>query len=267
MRLIFTAIILLLAMPGLDSQELTDRINFTDDKGLKQGYWEQKYPNGNIRYKGVFKNDHPVGELIRYFPGGSKMAVLNFCDEGRRADAELFYQNGGLAGRGIFIDEQKDSVWKYFSYYDNQLASTETYNMGVKEGLSAVYYPDGQMSESFWYQNDSRNGPWKQYYQNGSVRLEADFVDDERHGEFRFYGINGRVEIEGNYSQNRMHGEWIYYDQPGDEATVINYIEGVPENEEELIDEQQEMFRQIEQMRGRIPEPDESDLFNPGMRR
>ena len=266
MPLIFCHLFFSVFFFSLNSQELTGRKNYTDDKGLRQGYWERKYPDGNIQYHGTFKNDHPVGELIRYFPGGSKMAVMFFCDEGRRADAQLYYEDANLAARGIYVDEKKDSIWEYFSFYDNYLASTETYDMGKKEGLSAVYYTNGRVAESFWYENDLRNGPWRQYYENGSLRIEAEFENDQRHGSFVFYSSAGRIEMKGYYHRNRMYGEWTFYDEFGDQVSVINYIEGIPENEKELIDEQQEMFRKIEQMRGKIPEPDESELFFPGRR-
>ncbi len=191
------------------------------------------------------------------------MAVMVFCDEGRRADTQLYYEDGNLAARGIYVDEKKDSLWKYFSFYDNYLASTETYDMGRKEGLSAVYYPNGRVAESFWYENDLRNGPWRQYYENGNLRIEAEFENGQRHGSFVFYSSSGSIEMQGYYNRNRMHGEWTFYNESGDQVSVINYIEGIPENEEEFFDQQQEMFRKIEQMRGKIPEPDESELFSP----
>ncbi len=250
----------------LDSQELNGRKNYIDDEGLRQGYWERKYPNGNIRYHGTFKNDRPVGELIRYFPGGSKMAIMFFCNDGIRAETQLFYEDGNLAARGIYIDEKKDSLWEYFSFYDNYLARKETYDMGKKEGVSTAYYPDGQVAESFWYENDLKNGPWRQYYQNGNLRIEAEFINDQQHGSFVYYSSTGRVEIKGYYKNNLRHGEWIFYDESGHEVSVINFIEGIPENEEELIEQQQKMFREIEQMRGKIPEPDESDFFSPDRR-
>lgn len=263
MRLIFCFLFFSGFLLSPDSQELPGKKNYTDDNGLRQGYWEGRYPNGNIQYHGTFRDDRPVGELTRYFPGGSKMAVMVFCFEGRRADTQLFYEDGTLAASGIYVDEKKDSVWKYFSFYDNYLASTETYDLGKKEGLSAVYYPNGRMAESFWYENNLRNGPWRQYYEDGRLRIEAEFKNDRRHGGFVFYSSSGRMEMKGKYQRNRMHGEWTFYDESGRKVSVINYVEGRPENEDELIEKEQEMFRQIEQMRGRIPEPDESELFSP----
>ncbi len=260
---LFTCLFYFIFLLPLSSQESSTRKNHTDDNGLRQGYWERKYPNGNIQYHGTFRDDHPVGELVRYFPNGNKLAVLVFCSLGKRAEAKLFYEGGNLAAMGIYVDEQKDSVWKYYSFYNDNLISTVTYNMGVKEGQSTVYYPNGRISESFWYESGSRNGPWLQYYENGKVRVKSEFKNDQRHGDFIFYSPGGRTEMKGSYDKNQMHGEWIFYGESGNVVSVINYVEGRADNEDELIDREQEMFREIEQMRGRIPEPDESEIFSP----
>ncbi len=243
-----------------------DTINVTDSNGYRQGYWEQRYSNGNLRYTGWFRDDKPSGEFTRYFPTGNLMAVMNFCDTGVRAATKLFYDNGNLAAMGVYVNEKKDSVWQYFSYYDQHLASIETYNNGVKEGLSAVYLPNGNISESFTFSNDKRNGPWVQYYSNRTVKSRSEFADDMRHGDFVLYTPAGRKEITGSYKRNRMHGEWIFYNERGEAIFAVSYVNGIAENEDELIEELQDEFRQIEEMRGKIPEPDESELFFPGRR-
>lgn len=260
--LLFYLLVSVISIPVLSQEEHADR-NHTDQRGLKQGFWEAQYPDGSIRYRGIFKNDRPVGRFTRYYPNGNVMAEMNFCESGIRARAELFYRDGARAASGVYEDEKKDSVWKYYSYYDNRPAFFETYNNGIKEGASGVYYPDGSLSEVFWYENDMRNGPWQQYYENGRVRLDAKFEGDQRHGEFRFYSPSGTLEISGEYYRNRMHGEWTWFDLSGSVQSVIRYIHGAPENEDELIEQEQEMFRMIEEMKGRIPEPDESELFSP----
>jgi antitoxin component YwqK of YwqJK toxin-antitoxin module len=255
-------IMFLLFIPAM-SQEVQPARNHTDPAGLKQGFWEARYSDGSIRYRGTFKNDKPVGQFTRYYPNGSKMAEMEFCEAGIRARAELFYQDGTRAASGIYVDEKKDSIWKYFSYYDGRPAFFETFNNGLKEGSSGVWYPNGELSELFWYENNMRHGPWQQYYENGAVRIDARFENDLRHGGFTFYSPSGRIEFSGEYYRNRKHGQWKWFDESGDVQSEINYIHGTPENEEELIEQQQEIFRMIEEMKGRIPEPDESELFQP----
>ncbi|TVR72550.1 MAG: hypothetical protein EA408_06310 [Marinilabiliales bacterium] len=265
-RILFSAFLFFILFAGPAGASQTDTVNYTDSDGYRQGYWEQRYSNNNLRYTGWFVDDRPSGEFTRYFPTGNVMAVMNFCEDGVRAEAELYYDNGNLAARGLYVNEKKDSVWKYFSYYEKHLASVETYNHGVKEGLSAVYLPNGNISESFKFSNDKRNGPWIQYYSNGNVKSRSEFADDMRHGDFVLYSPGGRKEIAGSYKRNRMHGEWIFYNERGEVISSVIYVNGVAENEGEMIEALQEEFKQIEEMRGKIPEPDESDLFNPGRR-
>jgi antitoxin component YwqK of YwqJK toxin-antitoxin module len=262
-RFITSFLLFLVFLLPAGSQALQESRNFVDRDGLRQGLWEQHYPNGNVRYRGTFRNNKPAGEFIRYFDNGGRMAVMNFCDDGIRADALLFYQDGSTAAHGTYINEKKDSIWQYYSFYDKRLTSSETYREGLKEGLAAVYYPCGRVFETFWYEGDRKNGPWRQYYENGTLKMEAFFENDLRHGEFRSFAPTGRVEIIGRYNNNQMHGNWIRYDGSGSQISAIEYKAGKPVNEDEYIDKQQEMFRLIEDMRGKIPEPDESELFVP----
>lgn len=259
------ALFIVFITPG-NSQDLTEERNTVDENGLKQGYWENSYPNGNIQYKGTFKDDRPVGLFVRYFPSGIKMAEMNFCDEGRRSVAEIYNERGVIAAKGVYIDEKKDSVWSYFSGSEARLTGTETYDQGVKQGLSATWYPNGKPAESFWYENNLRNGPWNQFYDTGRLKVRSAMKDGQREGEFIYYTSDGRIEIKGNYRNNQMHGEWSFYDDSGQLISVVVYHDGRPDNEEAIIDKEQLMFRRIEEMRGRIPEPDESEMFSPGRR-
>lgn len=238
--------------------------NYTDEKGLKQGYWEQNYPDGKIQYRGTFKDGRPTGEFIRYFSNGNRMAEMNFCSQGIRADASLFFEDGSLAARGVYHEEKKDSIWKYFSRGDSLLKSMETYDIGVKSGLTVIYYANGKPFETFWYEDDIKNGPWMQYYDSGKMKIRAGFTEGKKNGSFEFFSPDGNVEIKGLYHDNLMNGDWVFYDNSQNIISTITYINGIPDNEEELIDKEQDLFRRIEEMRGKIPEPDESDVFFPG---
>jgi antitoxin component YwqK of YwqJK toxin-antitoxin module len=259
----FFMLFIIIAIPVF-SQELPGEKNRTDEKGLRQGYWERSYPGGKIQYRGTFINDRPVGEFTRYFPNGNTMAVMDFCSEGRRAETRLFHEDGTLAARGLYLDEKKDSIWHYFTPGESRLTSMETYEEGVKKGLSVIYYPNGVPSETFWYENSIKNGPWNQFYDSGRLKVSAGFKNGLRHGDFIYYTTEGKIEIKGGYRNNQMHGEWVYYDPEGQIISLVVYKEGRAENEDELLEMEQDIFKRIEEMRGKIPEPDESDMFFPG---
>ena len=72
-------------------------LNYIDDNGLKQGYWKKYYDDGNMEYDGYFKNDKPVGEFKRFFPGNKIKAIMNYKEDGKTVKATLFYQNAKKA--------------------------------------------------------------------------------------------------------------------------------------------------------------------------
>lgn len=85
-------------------------INQTDNKGKKQGYWEKKYSNGKLQYKGFFRDDKPRGEFTRYYENGIIQAKMIFDDSGLKSHATLFYDNGEKAAEGNYVNTKKDST-------------------------------------------------------------------------------------------------------------------------------------------------------------
>ena len=94
--------------------------NQVDKKGRKQGWWKKYYDNGNLKYTGFFKNDKPAGVLKRYFESGNLKAVMNFDSLNNRSEINIYYENGTLAAHGYYNGTKKDSLWKYYSYYDTE---------------------------------------------------------------------------------------------------------------------------------------------------
>ena len=58
---------------------VSQSINYVDNIGMKQGVWQKKYANGNIRYEGTFKDNKEIG-LFRYFyeDGSLKLEKIFF---------------------------------------------------------------------------------------------------------------------------------------------------------------------------------------------
>ena len=49
---------------------ISQGINKLDDNGEKTGLWAKKYQNGNLRYKGQFKDGSPQGLFFYYYESG-----------------------------------------------------------------------------------------------------------------------------------------------------------------------------------------------------
>lgn len=235
--------------------------NQTDARGLKQGYWKKYYPNGNLMYQGFFKNDKPTGEMKRYFESGNLKALLIFDEQTEYSSAKIYYEDGTLASDGFYANSKKDSVWNYYSYYDKQLKSRETYRKGMKHGFSSEYYPGGSCFEKTEWKNNLKEGIREQYFEDGSVRLKAKFMHGKLSGNYIVYYSNGRPMVKGQYEDDKREGNWVYFNENGSVNHVISFSGGKPLNKDVLTRQQQEFFRKIEENIGKFKEPEPADFF------
>jgi antitoxin component YwqK of YwqJK toxin-antitoxin module len=224
--------------------------------GYKQGYWKKHYESGGIRYKGFFRDNKPVGKLTRYYESGVKMADLDYSDDGITATAILYYQNNSKAAEGKFINQIKDGAWKYYSYYTETVVTKETYSMGNKHGLSAIYYDNGQVAQTTMWENNLKHGPWKQYYEDTSIRLVSQHNNDKMDGLYQVFSEQGNVIIEGVYENDKPQGSWKYYLDNGTLDFELIYVDGVLQNEDALKQKLEEFMEEYEKNAGKIPEPD-----------
>jgi antitoxin component YwqK of YwqJK toxin-antitoxin module len=258
------SIVVLYSLSFLVSFGQDTLINLLDSQGKKQGYWEKKYPNGKPVYQGYFLNDKPIGEMRRYFENGSLMAVLSYHQNSPRIDAKLFYDNGVLAGEGFYINKDKDSTWRYYSYYTKVITGEETYLNGKLQGASKKYYENGALSEIIEWKTGIKDGKWIQYYDDGKKKLEAQYINDKLEGSFTVYKPYGGIDVKGNYKDNLQDGYWTTYDDKGLAITSIKFINGEPENKEQITKQQEEFFKKIDEGKGKYTEPYDSDMMGPG---
>jgi len=201
-------------------------INQYDPEGKKTGVWETYYDNGKIKSRGNFKQGHPAGEVLKYYPGGILQASITFDETGRTSYVKMYYEAGHLAAEGKYIAQKKDSVWNYYSSYDKRKAVSETYVSGQKNGVSLKFYQGEKPSEYQEWQNDQKHGKWEQYYENGQVRLTGYYNAGLLNGNFISYNSDGSFSIKGNYSAGAMDGTWVYYNEAGDQELSVEYVNG-----------------------------------------
>ncbi len=238
--------------------------NQTDENGQKQGYWKKHYPNGNLIYKGFFKDNMPVGEMVRFYESGKTQARLFYREDGITTMTKLYYEDGELSAEGLYRNMQKDSIWKYYSFYSGTLVSEEFYAMGKKDGIQKNYYANGQLSEEVGYKNDIKEGIWKQYFEDGKTKLSASYKWNSVNGRYTFCYPTGVIMMLGMYDENKKNGPWIYYDEEGNEKYRIRYEMGVVHAEDEklLIKQDEEFFKMIDENNGKFEDPSIDDLFN-----
>ena len=240
-------------------------VNSVDELGRKQGKWTKKYPNGITMYEGTFKDGKPIGEMKRYFENGTIKAIMVFNESGEYASATLYYENGKKSAEGFFLNNQKDSTWKYFSYYTQDLVSEEFYKNGIKHGLEKVYYPDGTLSEQTRWKNGTREGKWIRFFEDGTKKSEAKYQFDQLNGPYTVFYATGKWLAKGNYMDGKREGPWLFYDENGNVKYQVNYANGIPDNQQEQLEKDQEFYKLIEENLGKYEEPTIED-FIPGGR-
>jgi antitoxin component YwqK of YwqJK toxin-antitoxin module len=217
------------------ASDAQDTINKLDSNGKKQGFWVKKDKDGKKIYEGHFIHNIPLGEFRYYYPEGQLKALSILSDSGNRLRTVTYYKNGRKMAEGIYVNEKKDSVWNFFSEYEEVIVSEEFYKDGKKEGVSKTFYPDGVIAEKSTWKNGTRTGPWEQYYTDGKLKLKCAYNNDLKDGPLLTYHMSGRIWLTGQYISGDADGTWTYYTDDGKVEKKEYYQKGRLLNTEEFI--------------------------------
>lgn len=220
-------------------------INKTDAKGKKQGEWMKTHPNGNIRYKGQFKDDKPYGTFNYYYENGKTSVVMNY--DGDIARTIAFYEEGKLKTKGNYKNQQKDSIWTYYSLAEFKI-SEELYVNGKKQGKVTNFFQDGKVAEEKEFVNDIEDGEWIQYYEDGKIRMKSTYIQGSLEGKTYYYDRVGKKMIEGNFYHDVRHGAWMFFNEQGEITKKEIYLNGNLQGEPNLIKEEDELKENQDQL-------------------
>jgi antitoxin component YwqK of YwqJK toxin-antitoxin module len=229
-------LLLFVAFFSLTSHGQTS-LNMTDQKGMKQGHWIKKYPNGNIMYDGNFKDDHPVGEFKRFYETTVPSSVLIYSPDGKEAEATLFFPNGKISSKGKFINQKKEGKWQFFDENIGFLLSEETYTEGRRNGVSVSYYPDGKIAEKVNYINGVKSGEWIRYYNNGNKWIKSSYLNGKLNGKFEAWFEKGGIEFSGEYLADARNGAWTIFNADGTVRYKLQYVKGVTTDRQMDLDQ------------------------------
>ena len=252
----------LLLSAGMSGQSTDTLWNQTDSQGLRQGYWKKSYPDGNLIYKGFFKDGKPVGKMDRFYENGTRRAELVYPQGTDFTYATIFYRTGKLAAEGKYVNMAKDSMWHYYSYYSDDLMYTETYKTGLKDGESRKFYPGGQLAEVMTWQMDIKQGLWKQFFEDSTIRLVSWHDSNLLHGRYQVYNRNHVLIMDGEYDHGKMDKTWHFYDDNGKEEHALLYEKGELQKSKELEEWAKKHMEEIEKNLGTIPEVDINNFFD-----
>ncbi|MCB0395539.1 MAG: toxin-antitoxin system YwqK family antitoxin [Flavobacteriales bacterium] len=194
-----------------------------DGGGIKQGPWEENWPNGNIRARGTYKNGKKVGKW------------------------QYYHDNGQLEQTGEYVDGKPHKEWKWY-YRDGKPLRIEQFRLGKEDGEFVEYGDSGQVitkgeyldgyKEGPWvyelehyreegqYKDGQKDGVWKHFHKNGELRFEGEFLAGIPMGKHKWYYDNKRLKEEGKYKSGRKSGKWIKYNPDGSILVVIQFKQG-----------------------------------------
>ena len=252
---ILFALIIPIAVAG---QSVAD-INKTDASGKRQGRWVRYYPNNTVMYDAIFKDGYPEGEFKRYYQNGTLQSVLAFSNQGTAADAKIYHPNGFLAAQGIYINQQKEGLWQFYSAVVNgYLVNKESYSNNLRNGESVKLYHDGTVAEVMNYENDIASGEWIKYHSNGNINLKTTIKNGKIDGEFEAWFEDGQIQFSGAYKQDRREGKWLIYEKDGSLRYEINYVNGMT-NDRQMDMDIDLYLELLEQNEGTILDPEQTN--------
>jgi len=209
--------------------------NTTDASGKKQGAWKKKDEQGTVIYVGQFRDDKPYGLFTYFDTEGRKMTEMNFGNGGNVAYAKMYYVDGKLQAEGKYLDQKKDSVWRFYNV-DGLFLSEENWLKGQREGKSVVYHPGTKQAASITlFKNGLEDGPYVEYYLDGQKKMEATYVSGNLEGTATWYFADGRINIVGAYQHAVKHGKWTYYNADGTVKGTETWNLGKMTSQEQLI--------------------------------
>ena len=201
-----------------------ERINRTDNKGLKQGDWKEFYPTGIVKSEKTYKDDKLYGYYKEYDPKG----VLTLT---------MLYDNGSIVKSKV---EDEPDIEITNKYDDNgKLIYSGPYRNKIPVGIHREFTPDGKVKNAFIYNDNglkmsegivdeagNSNGKWKDFYPDGKVMAEGQYNTNRRTGVWKFYNEDGKLEQTGPYNNGRPDGLWTWYYDDGTILREEEYVLG-----------------------------------------
>ncbi|MEE4115497.1 MAG: hypothetical protein V2I37_04980 [Marinilabiliaceae bacterium] len=215
-----------------------ERINRTDNKGLKQGDWKEFHDNGTLKKEMNYRNDLLHGYYKEYNERGIMVLAMLYdmgqlVEESVEDDPDIEIKNrydseGRLIYSGPYRKEIPVGIHREYNK-DGEITASRVYNdegvvvsegiideEGNKSGKWINFYPDGNIMEEGSYQDNRKTGTWNYYSRSGKIIQKGSFRNGRNDGRWYWYYDDGNILREEDYYQGRRDGEFIEYSKTGE---------------------------------------------------
>ncbi|MDY0089049.1 MAG: hypothetical protein RBR78_01650 [Flavobacteriaceae bacterium] len=213
MRNIQTLNLLIMTLLFVTSVFPQEKINRTDENGLKHGLWKGKYERTeNLKYEGTFEHGKEVGKFTFYENIKEKKVVATReFTQGKDEAYTIFYNGKFKVSEGWVRNREYDGEWRYYHYNSPAIMTLENYKNGKLEGVRKVFYEGGAIAEEAVYKDGIKNGSYKKYSENGVVLEESNFKNGEYDGVYINREADDKIILSGQYKNGKSVGIWKHY--------------------------------------------------------
>jgi len=196
-----------------------------DEKGKKQGVWNEYYLSGEKKSQGKFTNGKKSGNWKFYFISNKIEQVGSYKNGKAVGEWIWYYENGKILRKETFLNGKEEGESVEYDITGNEIVKGE-YIEGLKNGswfyINDIYKTEGE------YEEGLKSGNWKQINtRNNKIVSETYFYEGLRDGVVKYYYNNGVIKVEGKYESGLKQGEWFYYNEQGVKTLTVKYSEGV----------------------------------------
>lgn len=135
---------------------------------IKDGPFRTFYLNGNLKVKGVYKNDSLDGKIIWFYNEG---IIKN----------ETYFKNGIKNGQSV--DYYPNGKIEAIAYYRNDLLN----------GEMKIFYENGKVKKIWNIIDDKFLGEFKSFYENGKIKQYAYLNEDTIFSYRADFDVNGNL--------------------------------------------------------------------------
>jgi antitoxin component YwqK of YwqJK toxin-antitoxin module len=230
-----------------------EKLNRTDENGLKQGLWRTFYTNGRIKSEAFYQDDLLTGPFKEYDEDGNIKVMLQYAagaivEEADTADLDIevketFDEQGNLVYSGSYRDTIPVGIHRVYDtsgkvtmgyLFDNEglkLGEGIITNEGKKEGEWKYFYRNGALRAKGRYANNLETGKWDFLFENGKTEQSGVFKQGKTDGLWQWYYTDGSVKREEEYFEGRAEGIYVEYDTLGETMVSGKYFDDQKEEE------------------------------------
>lgn len=177
------------------------------------------------------------GEHVKlYYPNGNLKSDTTFFKNVKNGPVVIYFENGLLATKGSFKDDERDKEWRFYDEKTGKLIAIENYDAGLLEGEQYYYYPDGTLKLQGSYSANKRVGFWQMYDEKGNLSVQNIYMGSDGDISVALYQENGNILCTGPIENGFRNGIWKYFDSDGKALYDVEYKKGVRDGEWKAYD-------------------------------